>query len=196
MNIIKSLRQSKGLSQAQLARECGVHQTAVSQWENGHTLPDRAALASLSRIFAVSVDYLMGKPDNAEKTLVPVLGFVRAGIPVEAVEEILDYEEIPALLASTGEFFGLRVRGESMLPRFCPGDVVIVRRQEDVDSGEIAVVMVNGQDAAIKKVIKKGASLMLVSLNTDYEPLIFSASEVSSLPVTVCGKVVELRAKF
>ena len=196
MNIIKNLRRSKGLSQAELAQACAVHQTAVSQWENGRTQPDRQALTALSRIFGVSTDYLLGEPDKTDRFLVPVLGYVRAGIPVEAVEEILDYEEITPELAVTGEFFGLRVRGDSMQPRFCPDDVVIVRRQEDVDSGEIGVVLVNGQDAAVKKIIKKDASIMLVSLNTNYEPLIFSAREVIELPVTILGKVVELRAKF
>lgn len=196
MNTIKSLRLAKGLSQAELAKKCGIHQTAVSQWENNRTLPDRAALAALSEIFGASVDFLMGKAEPEDARLIPVLGYVRAGIPVEAVEEILDYEEITAELAVTGEFFGLKVRGDSMLPRFCPDDVVIVRRQEDVNSGEIAVVLVNGQDAAVKKIIKKDASLMLVSLNTDYEPMIFTAAEVIELPVTILGKVVELRGKY
>lgn len=195
MNTIKELRLHKGLSQQELAELCSVHQTAVSQWEKGRTSPDRSTLLLLSEIFGVSTDYLMGK-QTGEKHLIPVLGYVRAGIPMEAVEEILDYEEISAEMAAGGEYFALRVRGDSMEPRFCENDVVIVRRQNDVNSGEIGVVLVNGQDATIKKVIKKDASLLLVPSNPSYEPLIFGKRDISALPVTILGKVVELRAKL
>lgn len=194
MNIIKDLRTLKGWTQARLAAECGVHQTAVSQWECGRTVPDREALASLSLALGVTVDELLcGKP---ARTQVPILGYVRAGLPLEAVENDLGSVEISAETAAHGEHFALTVRGESMLPRFCPGDIVIVRRQSDVDSGDIAVALIDGQDATVKKVIKKGTSIMLVPLNPDYEPLVFSPDSSGALPLSFLGKVVELRARF
>ena len=118
------------------------------------------------------------------------------GIPMEAVEDILDYEEISADMASRGEYFGLKIKGDSMFPLFQAGDTVIVRRQPDAESGEIAVVLVNGNDATVKKIIKKDTSIVLVSENSAYEPMIFTKPEIESLPVTVIGKVVELRRKF
>jgi len=197
MNLIQELRRKNQLSQAELAAICGVHQTAVSQWENGRTRPDIQALSVLADYFSVSVDQLLGKAEGERKRhFVPVLGYVRAGLPLEAVEEILDYEEITPEMARSGEFFGLKIQGDSMMPRFCPGDVVIVRKQPDVDSGDIAVVLVDGNDATVKKLIKNGTSLVLVPLNSVYEPLIYLEEEIANLPVMILGKVVELRGKF
>ena len=197
MNNIKALRAARGITQAQLASLCGVHQTAVSQWEKGRTDPDKNSIITLSEIFNVSADTIMGlEQRNEKKNLIPVLGYVRAGIPIEAVQEILDYEEISESMAASGEHFALRVTGDSMEPRICDGDVVIVRRQSDVDSGDIAVVLVNSMDATIKKIIKKGTSISLVPFNPNYDVTIFTAQEIASLPVTIVGKVVELRGKF
>lgn len=197
MSIIKELRNKKGLTQARLAEMCNVHQTAVSQWEKGRTEPDKESLKTLSEIFAVPVDTIMGLGgDNTKKVVVPVLGYVRAGLPIEAVEEILDYEEISSQLAATGDFFGLKIKGNSMEPRICEGDVVIVRKQSDVDSGDVAVVLVNSMDATVKKVIKKGTSISLVPFNPNYDVMIYTAEEISNLPVNIIGKVVELRGKF
>lgn len=196
MNIIRELRKQKGLSQNELAALCNVHQTAVSQWENGRTSPDNDSLRILAGVLGVSVGALIGGEDVGSTVLVPVLGYVRAGIPMEAVEDILDYEEISADMASRGEYFGLKIKGDSMFPLFQAGDTVIVRRQPDADSGEIAVVLVNGNDATVKKLIKKDTSILLVSENSAYEPMMFTKNEIESLPVTIIGKVVELRRKF
>ncbi len=196
MNIIRELRKQKDLSQSELAALCNVHQTAVSQWENGRTSPDNESLKILAGVLGVSVGTLIGGEDIGSTVLVPVLGYVRAGIPMEAVEDILDYEEISADMASRGEYFGLKIKGDSMFPLFQAGDTVIVRRQPDAESGEIAVVLVNGNDATVKKLIKKDTSIVLVSENSAYEPMIFTKPEIEALPVTVIGKVVELRRKF
>lgn len=196
MKILKELRKQKGLSQSELARLCSVHQTAVSQWENGRTSPDSESLLVLSKVLGVSVGKLIGGEDLESRITVPVLGYVRAGIPMEAIEDILDYEEISAEMASRGEYFGLKVKGDSMFPMFREGDTVIVRCQSDAESGDIAVVLINGNDAVVKKLIKKDTGIMLVSENSNYEPMYFSRKETESLPVTVVGKVVELRRKF
>ena len=103
--LTKNLRNKKGLTQAELAHLCGVHQTAVSQWEKGRTDPDRESLKFLSEIFGVPVDTIMGLTSGENKVIIPVLGYVRAGVPIEAVEEILDYEEISPQMAATGDFF-------------------------------------------------------------------------------------------
>lgn len=132
MNIIRELRKQKGLSQSELASLCSVHQTAVSQWENGRTSPDNESLKILAGVLGVSVGTLIGGEDIGGTVLVPVLGYVRAGIPMEAVEDILDYEEISADMASRGEYFGLKIKGDSMFPMFQAGDTVIVRDRKSV----------------------------------------------------------------
>lgn len=197
MEIIKELRIKKGITQNELAGLCGVHQTAVSQWENGRTLPDKQSLVTLSDIFGVSVDLLMGnKNPSARKNLIPVLGYVRAGMPIGTYEDILEYVEVSDKMAATEDYFGLRVTGDSMMPRICEEDIVIVHKQDYIESGEIGVVLVNDLDATIKKVIKKGTSLTLVPFNPSYEPMIFSPEEIVTLPVRIIGKVVELRRSF
>ena len=119
-----------------------------------------------------------------------------AGIPINAVEEIIDTEEITEEMARTGEFFGLRISGHSMEPRICDGDVVIVRQQSDVEDGDIAIVLVNGSDGTCKRIKRYQDSLALLPLNPTYEPMIYSKQEVETLPVKILGKVVELRGKF
>lgn len=76
---------------------------------------------------------------------IPVLGEVRAGYPMKAVENIIDYEEIDEGLARRGEYFALRIKGDSMEPKFSKGDIVIVRKQQTADSGDIVVALVNGR---------------------------------------------------
>ncbi len=197
MNRIKSLRIEKNLTQSQLAELCGVHQTAVSQWEKNRTQPDADSLKILSEVLDASIDVILGNAQASSKGVkIPVLGYVRAGMPVEAVEEILDYEEIPPNLAATGEFFALYIRGNSMEPKICDGDVVIVRKQPDINSGDIAVVLVNSMDATVKKVVKRGTGISLVPFNPDYSVMEFSAEDISRLPVSIIGKVVEMRRKF
>jgi len=197
MSIIKDLRKQRGLTQAELGKICNVHQTAVSQWEMGRTLPDSDSLSILADYFNVSIEQLLGREKSEKKRFfIPVLGSVRAGMPLEAFEDPNGYEEISPEMALSGEHFALRIEGDSMMPRFCPGDVVIVRKQPDVNSGDVAVVLIDGNEATVKKLIKKGTSLMLVPNNNIYEPTIFSADEIERLPVSILGKVVELRAKF
>ncbi|MEE1504355.1 MAG: XRE family transcriptional regulator [Acutalibacteraceae bacterium] len=196
MTSIKDLRLKRGITQRELAELCGVHQTAVSQWEKGRTLPDKSTLIKLSDIFGVSIDTLMKKNSPSNKNSIPVLGYVRAGCPAEAIENIIDYEDISPEMAAKGEYFGLKVVGDSMTPRICQDDVVIVRKQNHIENGEIGVVLINNLDATIKKVIKNGTGMTLIPFNPEYEPLFFSADEIVTLPVTILGKVVELRGKF
>lgn len=127
---------------------------------------------------------------------IPVLGDVAAGIPIDAIEDIIDYEEIPAEMATQGEFFGLRIKGDSMEPRICEGDVVIVQKQDDADSGDIVIACVNGDSATCKRLIKYPDKIVLMPLNNKYDPLLFTADEVKDTPLTIIGKVVELRGKL
>ena len=126
----------------------------------------------------------------------PVLGRVQAGIPVEAIEEVLDWEELDGAYAGKDEYFGLRIRGDSMEPRICEGDVVIVRCQDYAESGDIVIALIGGSDATIKKIKYSPEGILLIPFNPGYEPMFYSKREVAELPVTIIGRVVELRGKF
>ena len=204
-NRLKQLREEKGLSQSEIAKIIGVGRTTYLKWENGENQPTRK-LDQLSQFFGVSIDYLLGKSDvkniksknlHSRGIRIPVLGRVVAGIPIEAVEEILDYEEITPELAATGEFFALQVRGDSMLPKLEEGDVVIVKKQEDVETGDIAIVLVNGDEATIKQIKKVDGGIMLYGFNPDvYEPHFYSNQQIQELPVRILGKVIESRRSW
>ena len=199
MNNLRQARKAKGLTQAEVARTIGLTQNGYSYWENGKAKIDKDQLLKLAELFEVSTDYLLGntsKP-NTKGVWIPVLGDVAAGIPIEAVEDIVDYEEIDAALAATGDFFGLRIKGSSMEPRIREGDVVIVRKQGDADTGDTVVVLVNGDSATVKRLKKEAdGSMWLLPNNPAYDPQHFTPTEIVEKPVHIIGKVVELRGKF
>ena len=134
------------------------------------------------------------KSTNA-RVKIPVLGTIPAGIPIEAISDILDYEEISEDMASRGEYFALKVRGDSMTPIINDGDVVIIKKQEDADSGKICVVMINGYDATLKEIKKEPNGLWVLPKNpySDFKATFFTSEEIIKKPVRVIGVAVEIR---
>lgn len=126
---------------------------------------------------------------------IPVLGRVPAGIPLEAIEDIIDFEEIPAdMVRGDSEYFGLRVSGDSMYPKYLEGDIIIVRRQDTCENGQDCVVYVNGYDATLKTVyLLDNGGIRLQPVNPQYAPKSYF---VGDEPVSIAGVVVELRRKI
>ena len=213
-DLIREYRQSHGLSMEEFGRRAGLSKAYISLIERGkNTRSNKPIVPSIDTMKAIAdglemdLDVLLRSIDPSQKikinsthpkgVQIPVLGRVVAGVPLEAVEEILDSEEITPELAATGEFFALQIRGRSMEPRMLEGDVVIVRRQSDVDSGDIAIVLVNGDEATVKRVSKSDRGITLIATNPNvYEPHFYSSEEINDLPVQILGKVVELRGKL
>ncbi len=198
---IKSLREKEGWTQKELADKVYRGESTVRMWELGKSEPDIDTLVTLIKIFNVSADYLLYEEINSmhqkKGYLIPVLGKVAAGIPIEAITDILDYEEIPAEMLKDGsEYFALEIKGDSMEPKISEGDVVIVRKQESCDSGDIAIVSINGDDATCKKVMIHEAGISLVPNNSAHPVMFFTREEIENTPIRIYGKVVELRAKF
>lgn len=207
---LRALRKERGLTQVQFARQFSVATGTIAMWETGKREPDFSTMERLADFFEVSVDFLLGRAGSADgrspraystdsergRNLIPILGRVQAGVPVEAVEDFLGYEEYSGRGGNADGYFALEVRGESMEPKISSGDVVIVRKQDDCDNGDLAVVLVSGEDATVKRIKKSAAGIMLIPNNPAFEPMFFSNEEIEALPVTILGKVVELRAKF
>lgn len=201
---LRALRQKRDMTQAEVARELFISQAAYSKYEVGTSSPNPETLARLADVLGVSVDYLVGNgagPKRLGYVRIPVLSRVAAGIPIDAIEDIIDediigWEDISAAAAGDGEYFGLQIKGHSMEPKISDGDIVIVRRQPDVESGDIAVVLVNGDDATVKKVKKSPQGVTLIPSNPAYDPMYYTNAEIESLPVQILGRVVELRAKL
>ena len=206
MNRIKELRLAKNITQEELGKVLNVQKAAISKYENGRVEPSIEVLKLASKFFDVSTDYLLGRSDSPivscaspskEKTIrVPILGRVAAGTPIGAVEEVIGWEEISKKLAAGGACFALRVCGHSMEPRILEGDTVIVRQQPNVDSGDIAVVLIGNEEATLKRVKKQKDGIILVANNPAvYEPHFYSNREIKNSPVRILGKVVEIRCK-
>ena len=199
---IKYYMSKYDIDRNKLCTDLDLKYMTVSDWINAKSYPRIDKIEMLANYFGVKKSDLVEQKADHNNNLpskgvkIPVLGDVAAGIPIEAVEEILDYEEIDEDLASKGEFFGLRIKGNSMSPRIQPGDVVIVRVQSDAESGDIVIAKVNGDDACCKKLLKHADGITLLSFNQDYEPLSFNKQDIVSLPVSIIGKVVELRGKL
>lgn len=196
---IRRLLKEKNKTRNELAEYIGVSKTAVSEWIPAKKYPRIEKIQAMAEYFDVyRSDITEKKIENKSKGVsIPVLGKVIAGIPIETIEEIIDYEEITEQMARTGDFFALQLTGDSMEPQMSEGDVVIVRKQDDIDSGQIGIVLVNGDEATVKKVLKKEKGIMLVPFNSDkYEPWYYDQYDIETKPVRIVGRVVELRKKY
>lgn len=215
---IKKYRSDHKMSMDAFASVSGISKAYISLLEkNRHPKTGKPITPSLQVIkqaadaMHVDFDYLFDTIDgdvsltissgNASQAKglpvrIPVLGRVAAGIPFDAEEYIIDWEVIPATLAEGGDYFGLEIKGDSMEPKISDGDVVIVRKQSDADSGDLVIALINGDDATCKRLMKYKDGIALISSNPKYPPFQYSKEEVEQLPVEIIGKVIELRAKF
>ena len=206
-DILSQRRKELNLTMKQVADKVGVSEGTISRWESGKIADMRRdKIMAYAQALNISPAVIMGWDDVAPSSSVqknsrlgkriPVLGRVAAGIPIDAIEDVLDWEDISEDMSKTGEFFGLRIRGDSMQPRMVEGDVVIVRWQPDAESGDVVIVQVNGDQATCKRLAKYASGISLISFNPAYAPMNFTNEEIEALPVTIIGKVVENRQKY
>lgn len=179
----------------------GVKYTTFTDWVKGNSYPRIDKIELMANYFGISKadlveEHLPDKLKRAHGVVINVYGRVAAGIPLEMIEDIIDTEDIPEEMAKTGDFFGLQIHGDSMEPRMKEGDVVIVRKQDDAESGDTVIATVNGTDATCKRLKKYADGIALIATNPAYDPMYFSNEEIASKPVRIIGRVMELRAKF
>jgi len=204
---IRELRKMRGMSQQDLANKLDLNKVAISQYERGVRRPSIDIVSALCDIFNVSSDFLLGEDDVTIRIVntdeikkldsprrIPVLGRVAAGIPIDAIEDVIDWEDISE--DAPGEYFGLKIKGDSMMPRIVEGDVVIVHSQPDAESGDVVIVQINGDTATCKRLAKYDTGISLISFNPMYAPINFTNEEIEKLPVTIIGKVIENRQKY
>lgn len=199
VELVKKLTAEQNMSMSELARRVGIAKSAISRYFNGTRELPLNKIGDFASVLHTTPDYLLGmenEPQTSQGLKIPVLGTVAAGIPISAVEDILDYEEVPQSWENQGEFFGLRIKGDSMKPDINDGDTVIVRQQSTANNGDVVIALVNGDDATCKKFEKLDNGIMLISNNSEYSPMYFSNEEVLTKPVVIIGRVVELRRKF
>lgn len=189
-----------GKTRQDMCEALGVKYTTLTDWVKGNSYPRIDKIELMANYFGISKADLVESRDRIsslkKSIVINVLGRVAAGIPIDAIEEIIDTEEISEDMAKTGTFFGLQIHGDSMEPRICEGDVVIVRQQNDANSGDVIIATINGNEATCKRLRKYRDGIELISNNPSYEPMFFNNDEIEEKPVKIIGKVVELRGKF
>ena len=206
---LKEAMEKRGLKQIDLVTRTGIGKSSISTYLVGSYIPKQTNLYKLANVLEVNPAWLMGEHvpmDNSASSVVyssvdvirvPILGTIPAGVPLEAIEDIVDWEEIPASMARGGkEFFGLKVTGDSMSPRYENGDVLILRKQDCCESGQDCAVMVGRDDATFKRVRFGPSGVTLHPLNPNYETYHYTNQEVVDLPVRILGVVVEMRRKI
>lgn len=208
---IRAVRKEKNMTLKELGNLVGLSESTTQRYERGQI---KSIDINIAKKFAdalhVPAETLLGWQDKGafppisstpapvrKGNRIPVLGKVAAGIPIEAVQDIEDYEDIPASWGDPREYFALKIQGHSMEPRIWDGDVVIARKMPDVDSGSVAVVLVDGEEATVKQIKKSEDGMTLIGWNPAvYPPKFYTWAEVSRLPVQILGIVKEVRGKI
>lgn len=199
---LQKLRLEAGYqSVKEFASRYGFSYATYRRWELGEREPNSDDLIIIAGVHNVTVDQILGLADLSKRNLkairIPVLGRIPAGVPIDAIEDILDWEELdPQQFNPDHEYFGLVVRGDSMYPEYLDGDIIIVQQTEDADSGKDVVAYVNGYEATLKRLYRyENGSIELRPINPNYESKKFSIEEVKAEPVVIRGIVKELRRK-
>lgn len=203
----EGLRIKKHLTPNYVERKSDIPYDDLLKVRDGEINLSDSQVRKMALVLDTTYDYLMGLTDDPEIPAegddgikIKVFGEVAAGIPIKQIDnfdpdDADSWEEIDRRTAKNGEYFALRIKGDSMEPRMFEGDTVIVRHQPSVESGEIAIVAINGDEATCKKVTYTADGMILNSLNPKYEPRFFSNERVQKLPVRILGKVVEIRGR-
>lgn len=208
-NRFKELRTEKGLTQEDLSKKLELAKSTISMYENGNREPDFEVLEKIADFFNVDINYLLGTSnirnahaiigDNFEtielgKSInIPVVGTIPAGVPIEAIQNVIEYIDIPEeWTKGDKQFIGLKVSGDSMYPLFLDGDTVVIQLQKDAENGDICACYVNGYDATLKRIKLTNGSITLQPENPNYPPKTY----IHPGKVTIAGKVVEVRRRF
>ncbi len=199
-NRIKVERTNIGLTQEELANKLGLNnKSSISQYEKGDAIPSDDIKIQMCNLFNCTIDYLLCKTDIkniiVSNSKIPVLGTVKAGYDWLAEENIVEYITLKENLPNKEEYYALKITGDSMLPLLTDGDLVIVHDQDDVESGQTAIVLINGDEATVKKVIKTNDGIELHAMNPYYPVRKFTFEDMEKIPIKIIGRVKEAKIK-
>lgn len=190
------------MNATELSEKTGISKSTISRYLSGGYIAKQRNLLKLSRALHVDPKFLFSDAveeldANLKVYKIPIVGKVVAGTPIDAIENITDYIRVTNPAAADGSYYALHVTGASMEPEMKEGDLVIVHKQDYFDSGDICIVLVNGNEATVKKVIKSDQGITLIGFNaTVYPPHFYNARQVEELPVRVIGKVKQVRRSY
>ena len=211
-NRLKKAMEINNIKQVDLVQKTGLDKTLINKYLSGVSNARQSKLTILADALNVNEIWLMGydvpmnkknfdnitniNKNSNSAALVFVYGTIPAGVPLECIEDIIDTEEISAdMLKGDKQFFGLKIKGNSMEPDYLDGDTIILEKVDDCENGEDAVVMVNGYEGTFKRIRKTERGITLQPLNPEYEPKSYTNEEIENLPVKIIGVVEEIRRK-
>ena len=199
------------MKQVDLVNKTGLDKTLINKYLAGIMKAKQDKLTILADALNVNEVWLMGYDVPMERNLnaykvdelgnsvipIPILGTVKAGYDYLAQENWIGTVDVETSLVGNGkDYFALKVHGNSMSPALIEDDIVVIKKQNDFENGDIVVAIINGDEATIKKGKKSDSSILLQPLNTAYEPLIFTYDEMKTIPVTIIGIVKQLKREF
>lgn len=199
---LRQAMEKEGITATELSEKTGISKSTISRYLSGGYIAKQKNLLKLSLALHVEPKFLFSDAvDELDANLkvysIPIVGKVVAGTPIDAIENITDYIRVTNPAAADGSYYALHVTGASMEPEMREGDLVIVHKQDYFDSGDICIVLVNGDEATVKKVIKSDQGITLIGFNaTVYPPHFYNVRQVEELPVRVIGKVKEVRRSY
>ena len=196
---IKYYRKLRHITQTELANRIGyTNRSSITRLEQGQIDLPTSKIEKIASVLNVTPAELMGLPTDRKKGIkIPVFSKIPSGIPLEEISDIVEYEEITNETASDGQYFGLKIMDDTMAPKIYKDDIVLIKKQSDADTDDIAIVTV-GKDDAICRIIKKtdGGIFLIPCNSAKLTPNFFTWDEVKAYPVTIIGVVVEIRRKL
>ena len=207
-NKIRSYREQKNLTQEEIAEYLNTTPQTISRYEIGDRKTNQDILFKLAEYFKVSINDFFPPLSfdnaniidiNSDIFKIPVFGTIKAGIPIESQSDIIEYVDIPEEWTKGGKkFYGLKISGDSMFPKYQDGDTVIFEQNDDMDSfnGKDVAVMINGTDSTFKRILVNDQGIILQPYNTAYDIMMFSKEQVEELPIRVVGIAREKRTKI
>lgn len=184
----------RGIKQIDVMNKFNLSSSTVSDWYNGKKYPRMDVVQKLAFFLDIELSDLVEEPKLNRGNKIPIFAKIPAGIPIELIEDVIDYEELdPKMFTGDKEYFGVRVSGDSMYPEYRDKDILIVQKTSDCESGQDCIVMINGNDGTFKRVKKTEEGIILQPLNPNYEIKFYSNKEIEELPIKIIGIVKEIR---
>lgn len=187
---LRELRKLEGWTQEEVARRIGVSKQTYSHYEKEQRKPSLKTIRELAAVYQVNIDDIFAEEKRSDLVNLPIVGRIRSGEETDAYEDIEGYEPAPKQWLEDGEYFYLRAKGDSMSgARINDGDLVLVRRQPEVERGQIAAVCINGGELSLRRLIKDGRQTILKPENLHYDPVLSPPADV-----VVVGRAVRVVA--
>lgn len=184
----------RGIKQIDVMNKFNLSSSTVSDWYNGKKYPRMDVVQKLAFFLDVELSDLVEEPKLNRGNRIPIFSKIPAGIPIELIEDVIDYEELDSkMFTGDKEYFGVKVSGDSMYPEYRDKDILIVQKINDCESGQDCIVMINGNDGTFKRVKKTEEGIILQPLNPNYEIKFYSNKEIEELPIKIIGVVKEIR---